>query len=137
MPTRIQRKRSKGWRMPEGAWYVGRPSRWGNPFDINTVGGRDIAIRLYRDMVQGIWDPRATATMSDDKVSMLYEAHRKWLSKLGWRSPREAARVLLRGKDLACWCPLCDRHRSGKPLLEQCPDCTPCHVDPLGELANS
>ena len=31
-PKRIQRKRTKGWRMPEGAVYVGRGSRWGNPF---------------------------------------------------------------------------------------------------------
>lgn len=31
-PIRIQRKRTKGWRMPEGAVYVGRPTRWGNPF---------------------------------------------------------------------------------------------------------
>lgn len=29
---RIQRKRTKGWRMPKGAIYVGRPSQWGNPF---------------------------------------------------------------------------------------------------------
>ncbi len=32
-PQRIQRKRTKGWRMPEGAVYVGRPSKWGNPCD--------------------------------------------------------------------------------------------------------
>jgi len=31
-PVRIQRKRTKGWRMPEGAVYVGRGSKWGNPF---------------------------------------------------------------------------------------------------------
>lgn len=27
---RIQRMRRRGWRKPEGAVYVGRPSRWGN-----------------------------------------------------------------------------------------------------------
>lgn len=32
MPKRIQRRRDKGWRMPEGAVYVGRPTKWGNPF---------------------------------------------------------------------------------------------------------
>jgi len=32
MPKRIQRKRTKGYRMPEGAIYVGRPTKWGNPF---------------------------------------------------------------------------------------------------------
>lgn len=31
MPERIQRRRTRGWRMPEGAVYVGRPSKWGNP----------------------------------------------------------------------------------------------------------
>jgi len=30
--TRIQLKRTKGWRLPEGAIVVSRPSRWGNPF---------------------------------------------------------------------------------------------------------
>lgn len=33
-PRRIQRQRTKGWRMPEGAVYVGRPSRWGSPFGV-------------------------------------------------------------------------------------------------------
>ncbi len=35
-PRRIQRRRVKGWRMPEGAIYVGRGSRWGNPYRIGT-----------------------------------------------------------------------------------------------------
>ncbi len=30
MAKRIQRKRTKGWRMPEGAVFVGRPTVWGN-----------------------------------------------------------------------------------------------------------
>ena len=29
MPARIQRKDKKGWRMPAGAVYVGRPTIWG------------------------------------------------------------------------------------------------------------
>lgn len=32
MLKRIQRKRTKGWRMPEGAVSVCRPGIWGNPF---------------------------------------------------------------------------------------------------------
>ena len=31
-PKRIQRKRTKGWRLPKNAVYVGRPGKWGNPF---------------------------------------------------------------------------------------------------------
>ena len=33
MPIRIQRRRTKGWRMPDGAVYLGRPTKWGNPFE--------------------------------------------------------------------------------------------------------
>lgn len=37
MPAvRIQRRRTRGWRMPEGAVYVGRGSKWGNPYRIGT-----------------------------------------------------------------------------------------------------
>ncbi len=32
-PLRIQRRRTKGYRMPPGAVYCGRPTIWGNPFD--------------------------------------------------------------------------------------------------------
>ena len=32
MPERIQRRRTRGWTMPPGAVYVGRPTRWGNPW---------------------------------------------------------------------------------------------------------
>ena len=31
---RIQRKRVKGWKMPENTVYVGRPTKWGNPFRV-------------------------------------------------------------------------------------------------------
>jgi hypothetical protein len=30
-PVRIQRKRTKGWRMPPNTVFVGRPTQWGNP----------------------------------------------------------------------------------------------------------
>ena len=35
MPKRIQRKRTKGWKMPDGAVYVGRPTKWGNPYSVS------------------------------------------------------------------------------------------------------
>ena len=47
-----------------------------------------------------------------------------------------AAREELAGKDLACWCGLCELHQDGKPLLEDCPYCERCHVDTLGKIAN-
>jgi hypothetical protein len=39
MPERIQLRRTKGYRKPEGAVVVSRPSKWGNPFRLNTKQG--------------------------------------------------------------------------------------------------
>ena len=50
MPKRIQRKRTKGWKMPPGAVYVGRPTIWGNPWSVEKYG-RDEAVRMYRDEI--------------------------------------------------------------------------------------
>lgn len=48
-PARIQRSRAKGWRMPDGAVYVGRPTRWGNPVPVEPTGTFDAAGRAeYR-----------------------------------------------------------------------------------------
>lgn len=45
-PKRIQRKRTPGWRMPKGAVYVGRPTKWGNPY--LATNGREAAIARFR-----------------------------------------------------------------------------------------
>lgn len=75
-PQRIQRKRTKGWKMPEGAVYVGRPTKWGNPC---ASGGRDHCVRAYRRLIEGnVWS-------SPNKSEVQRE---------------------LCGKDLACWCQL-------------------------------
>jgi Domain of unknown function (DUF4326) len=50
-PQRIQLRRTKGWRKPENAIVVSRPSKWGNPFNISEHG-RDQAIRLYRGWLE-------------------------------------------------------------------------------------
>ncbi|KPC88365.1 hypothetical protein ADL27_40895, partial [Streptomyces sp. NRRL F-6602] len=38
-PIRIQRRRTKGWRKPDNAAIVTRPSRFGNPFTL--AGARE------------------------------------------------------------------------------------------------
>lgn len=100
MPKRIQLRRTKGWRKPEGCVVVARPSIWGNPFKIG--GGLDAAacVRCYH----------------------------KWLLYAGDEAAINIRTRLpeLRGKDLACWCPL--ETENGKPH--------PCHADVLLELAN-
>lgn len=77
MPQRIQRKRTKGWRMPEGAVYVGRPTIYGNPFK-SPPFGRKAAVDLYRRNIDHVG-------CRQEKLEQIRE---------------------LRGKDLACWCKL-------------------------------
>ena len=45
---RIQRRRCRGWRMPADAVYVGRPTRWGNPFPVAEHGAQE-ACRLFEE----------------------------------------------------------------------------------------
>ena len=49
---RIQRKRIKGWRMPENTVYVGRGSKWGNPHKSGEINGSphllDITFRMLQ-----------------------------------------------------------------------------------------
>jgi hypothetical protein len=75
-PKRIQRHRTKGWRMPEDAFYVGRPTMHGNPFRVGVNGTIADCVRLYR----------------------------AWLRPQ--RAYLKFIRKELRGKDLACWCRL-------------------------------
>ncbi len=48
---RIQRQRTKGWKMPENALYVGRPTRYGNPYTMAEYG-RVEALKLYREWLK-------------------------------------------------------------------------------------
>ena len=92
MPKRIQRKRTKGWKMPPNAVYVGRPTKWGNPCTVGEPHPYDSA--------DG--EP-LTAQECVDIYRCLYF------------SPK--ALEELRGKDLACWCRL-DQPCHADVLLE-------------------
>ena len=115
---RIQRQRTKGWRMPEGAVYVGRPSLWGNPFGDFDLP-LDVSLTLYRNLARGIWSPKPLLALdiSDEVGAEVYRAHCEWSHRMG-DHPLSMIRTRLAGKDLACWCP-----------LDQ-----PCHADILLEL---
>ena len=119
MPQRIQRKRTAGWRMPENAVYVGRPTKWGNPFwHVQKFHGLDRALLLYRNLFEG-WNPSAVVDWPDGYVHQVYEDHCKWGKRIKG-NPTDAAISELRGKDLACFCPPNQR----------------CHADILLEIAN-
>lgn len=149
-PKRIQRKRTKGWRMPEGAVYVGRPTKWGNPFSPDgswivwaavalgyrgdRAGRMEAAVALYAAWMKGaavsggplVGDQGGGALGFADGSTSTIAEHCQGLAA-GIAGMYEAPTIPerpgleeLRGKDLACFCPL-DR---------------PCHADVLLELAN-
>jgi hypothetical protein len=114
-PKRIQRKRTKGWRMPEGAVYVGRPSRWGNPWRVvrQKRTWLDEAAHRHPHAVHHQVERTYLGTFVSE------ERARYWAVQ-GFRQDFEGDLAPLRGRDLVCWCP-----------LDQ-----PCHADVLLELAN-
>ncbi|HEY3559693.1 MAG TPA: DUF4326 domain-containing protein [Kribbella sp.] len=111
-PQRIQRKRTKGWRMPDGAKYVGRGADWGNPYVVgNMVTITTPSIYNSKPGEQYLYATEITREFA----VMLY---RVWVESRP--SLVEQIRRELGGKDLACWC-----------RLDQ-----PCHADVLLEIAN-
>lgn len=119
-PARIQRKRTPGWRKPGNAVIVSRPSRFGNPFTIRQAVEAEMT------------DPRSA-------VAQLYSEWLRVGTEGGWyeetyrigRQVFDRRRVLaelhtLRGKDLACTCPLPE---PGQP--------DHCHAVVLLKLANA
>lgn len=51
MPVRIQRKRTKGWKMPENTVSVTRPGKWGNPFKVGIDGTAAECVKKYRNYI--------------------------------------------------------------------------------------
>lgn len=112
MPRRIQRKRTKGWRMAPNTVYVGRPTDFGNPFPVDVYGQEDAVDRHRR------W---ITGNMSTLEMSQSSTCHCGQISLVTLR--HIALNLIardLRGKDLACWCALDQQ----------------CHADILLEIAN-
>lgn len=138
IPERIQRRRTRGWRMPASAVYVGRPTVFGNPAVIEATGATSgwAPWLIYAGDV----GPRiGTARTQAQARAVAVDHFRRWLASehgIVGRGPdmhhETRAYVAqhdalvdrlheLRGRDLACWCP-----------LDQ-----PCHADVLLELANN
>ena len=125
MPKRIQLRRTKGWRKPEGAVVVARPTKWGNPFRVGRRSwtmqhGRKVGEQwvVYDD--NGVDYPVLGATR-EGAIARCVELF-EWdlTAPIASRVTVEDVRRELAGRDLACWCP---------------PD-QPCHADVLLEIAN-
>lgn len=127
-PVRIRLSRAKGWRKPEGAIVVSRPSRWGNPWkpgDPGRIDMLDIELTAPRALDRadcahyfGAW-LRGEWTLLPDRLTPLgvVSALREFDER---REALLAALPAVRGRALCCWCPLD----------------APCHGDALLELAN-
>lgn len=111
-PQRIQLSRAKGWRKPQNTVVVSRPSKWGNPFKLSNY-----------------------ASQKSDGKSVASDAQAREVAAREFANALAVGGVLpftkedvvreLRGKNLACWCPL---SRSGEPER--------CHADVLLRIAN-
>jgi hypothetical protein len=116
-PQRIQQRRTKGWRKPEGAVAVGRGTRWGNPYRVIPVrasGPFDV------ERADGGFLGRAEDIELARTIAV--ERYRHALEQFWADYPRPSEiRAGLAGRDLMCWCP-----------LDQ-----PCHADVLLEIANA
>lgn len=93
MPKRLQRKRIKGYRMPEGSVYVGRGTRWGNPFVVGKDGTAEECLAKYAE-------------------HMLPYRHMTGTIEKFYQSEANLEDMIanLKGKDLVCWCALEDEH---------------------------
>jgi hypothetical protein len=88
-PVRIKRSRAKGWTMPENTVYVGRPTKWGNPYVGDGPHDNAMVTKLFREYCAR---PEQAEFVRD-------------------------VRAELRGKNLACWCAL-DLHCHADVLLD-------------------
>lgn len=71
------------------------------------------------------------------KIENAEQAVEWFLWWVGVRKMQAKIRSELRGKDLSCWCHLCEKHKDGLPPGIECSDCAPCHVNVLLEIANA
>lgn len=123
-PRRIQRRRTAGWRMPPNTVYVGRTrggfafaKAYANPFRVGgwfKIGDPRRAGFAWLEAHPDYADGTFTKIESREQAVAFFKLYRE-------RYPfTEAELAEIRGKDLACWCP-----------LDQ-----PCHADVLLRLAN-
>lgn len=123
-PHRIQLKRARGWRKPAAVVVVTRPGPWGNPFAVEeTAGGWLLAVKgkaandaKVMDIARK-WNEIGALGHRAAAVAVAVEAFRQLHDN---EISRHAIRHALKGRSLACWCPLG----------------TPCHADVLLAIAN-
>lgn len=119
-PKRIQRRRTKGWTRPAGVVCVDRTSTWGNPWVVNPAADGSYHLARRTGWPSRWPYPGRRYTTREAAALAAVALYRRWVVMT--RRPV----AVLRGKDLACWCPVLDAAGSR----------VPCHADVLIELAN-
>jgi hypothetical protein len=125
IPVRLQRKRTKGFKLVSPnelpIVYVGRGTKWGNPYKVveNMVYEKD-----------GVWELKVNCTNEEEAKKTCLELYTNYLLPYKHgddldlfffsNSMYELIKLELKGKNLACFCPLSE----------------PCHADILLRLAN-
>ncbi len=106
MPKRIVWRRARGARLPANTVLVTRPSKFGNPYRVDSSRTQETCVRKYREHLE--------AAICAERNRWTFGPYGIYWLTIVQRLPT------LRGKDLACYC-----------RLDQ-----PCHADVLLELAN-
>ncbi len=107
MPKRIQRKRTAGSKMPQGARYVGRGTKYGNPWSTKQGYTLEECVARFETYLIVRRNPPTG-----------------WTDIIGYPSDEEIRREL-GGRNLACWCKI---PADGEPDR--------CHAAPLMAIAN-
>ncbi|AMS03880.1 hypothetical protein SEA_BAXTERFOX_70 [Gordonia phage BaxterFox] len=132
-PQRIQRRRTKGWRMPEGAVYVGRPTRWGNPWRVDVLPPTRGSVHSW-NRVHHVSEDRSIGSFVVPETARRVATSQFYSDLVNDRMSftLEDVRRDLAGRDLCCWCPPTPLTRGGSvDWLD-----LRCHAEVLLELAN-
>lgn len=119
MAKRIQRRRTKGWKMPPNTVSVTRPGKFGNPFKVGMYvmlgdGTGNHGWIYLTTMERKHANSRYVLIESAQQAVEVYrELRRRYPLPKKWAEE-------IRNRDLACFC-----------ALDQ-----PCHADVLLEIAN-
>ena len=112
-PIRIQRSRKHKQESPNGLpiVYVGRPTKWGNPFKVTDQKGHWFVINDFDE-------PLMFFDEKNEAINFCIESYKDYmLNEIALQTKNI---IELKGKNLSCWCKI-----GGL-----------CHADILLELAN-
>lgn len=159
MPDRLQRRRTRGWRMPADAVYVGRPTRWGNPFQLHSLSGGLVRYGPGHQQRFGRpWDYEGRISADGNRHDLWYaaddivETYVRWatraevveLFRLTLTAPTPGMVAAYPPAGRLAWCTVAEvrAELAGRDLVCWCPvtdqqgNSVPCHADVLLDLAN-